>query len=99
MPGEGGARVSRNHSGQALNKKHGSYEDRRRFADHSNPVNKLSAEERQTILNTVNEERFASMPPCQIVPILADEGVYLASESTIYRILHEEKMQNHRGRA
>lgn len=47
----------------------------------------------------MNEERFASMPPCQIVPILADEGVYLASESTIYRILHEEKMQNHRGRA
>lgn len=39
------------------------------------------------------------MPPCQIVPALADEGIYIASESTFYRILHEEKMQNHRGRS
>ena len=39
------------------------------------------------------------MPPCQIVPALADEGTYIASESTFYRILHQEKMQNHRGRA
>jgi putative transposase len=39
------------------------------------------------------------MPPCQIVPTLADEGTYIASESTFYRILHEEKMQNHRGRS
>ena len=39
------------------------------------------------------------MPPCQIVPALADEGTYIASESTFYRILHEEKMQNHRGRS
>jgi hypothetical protein len=31
-------------------------------------------------LDTVNEERFASMPPCQIVPALADEGKYIASE-------------------
>ena len=39
------------------------------------------------------------MPPCEIVPALADEGKYLASESTFYRILREEKMQNHRGRS
>ena len=39
------------------------------------------------------------MPPCEIVPALADEGEYIASESTFYRILHEEKMQNHRGRS
>lgn len=38
------------------------------------------------------------MPPCEIVPALADEGTYIASESTFYRILREEKMQNHRGR-
>lgn len=38
------------------------------------------------------------MPPCEIVPTLADEGTYIASESTFYRILREEKMQNHRGR-
>ena len=39
------------------------------------------------------------MPPCEIVPALADEGEYIASESTFYRILREEKMQNHRGRS
>ncbi len=39
------------------------------------------------------------MPPCQIVPTLADRGEYIASESTFYRVLHEEKMQNHRGRS
>ena len=83
---------------KAQEKKPGICEDRRAFADHSNPANKLSAEERQRILTTVNEERFASMPPCEIVPTLADEGVYIASESTFYRVLREEKMQNHRGR-
>lgn len=82
-----------------LAKSYSSYEDRRAYADHSDPANKLSPEERQQVLDTVNEERFASMPPCQIVPALADEGVYIASESTFYRILHEEKMQNHRGRS
>lgn len=43
--------------------------------------------------------RFASLPPAQIVPRLADEGVYLASESTFYRVLHEADQQHHRGRA
>ena len=81
-----------------LNKAHGTFEDRRAYADHSSPGNKLSAEERQKILDTVKEERFANMPPCEIVPALADEGVYIASESTFYRVLREEKMQNHRGK-
>ena len=82
-----------------LNKEHNSYEDRRAFADHSDPSNKLTPEERQNVIDTVNENRFASMPPCEIVPALADEGIYIASESTFYRILREEKMQNHRGRS
>ena len=84
---------------QNIAKCHDSLEDRRTYADHSNPVNKLSPEERQQVLDIVNSERFADMPPCQIVPILADEGEYIASESTFYRILHEEEMQNHRGRS
>jgi transposase InsO family protein len=36
------------------------------------------------------------MSPNQIVPKLADNGIYLASESTFYRILKEQKMVNHR---
>lgn len=39
------------------------------------------------------------MAPCEIVPTLADEGIYIASESTFYRVLREEKMLNHRGRS
>ncbi len=42
--------------------------------------------------------RFADMPPTQIVTTLADEGVYGASESTMYRVLHENDTQHHRRR-
>jgi len=38
------------------------------------------------------------MPPCQIVPALADEGTYIASESSFYRTLKEANELNHRGR-
>jgi putative transposase len=40
---------------------------------------------------------FSSLPPSQIVPILADRGEYICSESTFYRILRREGMQHHRG--
>jgi putative transposase len=63
------------------------------------PPNKLSEAERAGILNTANEAKFAKLPPSQIVPKLADEGIYLASESTFYRTLREEKQLSHRGRA
>lgn len=42
---------------------------------------------------------FRDLAPSQIVPILADAGVYLASESSFYRILREAKLLSHRGRA
>jgi transposase InsO family protein len=63
------------------------------------PVNKLTAAERAEVLAIANSARFASLPPTQIVPILADEGRYLASESSFYRLLREENCQHHRGRA
>ena len=63
------------------------------------PANKLSESERATVLAIVNTSRFASLPPTQIVPRLADEGRYLASESTVYRILREADQLQHRGRA
>ena len=46
-----------------------------------------------------HESRFADLPPSQIVPRLADEGTYLASESSFYRVLRAEDEQHHRGRA
>ena len=63
------------------------------------PKNKLSKEERKNVLNTVNSDEFKSLPPSQIVPTLADSGVYIASEATYYRVLREEKQQNARGRS
>lgn len=63
------------------------------------PPSKLSDEERKEILVVTNSVEFASLPPSQIVPTLVDRGVYLASESTIYRILKDEAQQHHRGRA
>lgn len=80
-------------------RKRGTVEDRRPYAVHSEPVNKLGAEERQEILDTVNPEQYASMPPCEIVPSLADEGKYIASESTFYRVLCDENMQHNRDRS
>lgn len=70
-------------------------QDGRIEATHS-PQNKLTALERQRILKVVNEPEFSHLPPSQIVPILADRGVYIGSESTIYRILKEEKQLQHR---
>lgn len=82
-----------------LKKETGSYDDLRPKAERKPPANKLTSEEIRTIIDTVTKPEYASMPPCELVPALADEGIYIGSESTIYRILHEEKMQNHRGRS
>ena len=60
------------------------------------PSNKLSNHERQQILDTANSAPFRDLSPKQIVPKLADQGVYLASESTFYRVLKEHKMLTHR---
>jgi putative transposase len=63
------------------------------------PRNKLSEVERHQILEVANCAEFASLPPSQIVPSLADRGVYVASESSFYRVLRSASQQHHRGRA
>lgn len=73
--------------------------DARPQAARAVPANKLSAQERAEVLKVANEPRFADLPPTQIVPRLADEGRYVASESSFYRILREHKQLAHRGRA
>jgi putative transposase len=74
-------------------------EDRRPLAERPAPANQLSAEERQQVLDTCNQPPYASLPPSQIVPKLADQGIYLASESSFYRILRAENQLHRRGRA
>ena len=63
------------------------------------PANKLSDAERAHILALVNSAEFASQPPSQIVPTLVDRGDYVASESTMYRVMKAAAQQHHRGRA
>lgn len=73
--------------------------DRRPNAVHPTPAHALSQAERAGILRMANEPRFAEVPPARIVPMLADEGVYLASETSFYRVLRSEGQTRHRGRA
>ena len=73
--------------------------DGRPLVQRPQPRNKLSDEERAAVLSICNSAEFASLPPSQIVPKLADQGHYLASESSFYRILRAQGQQHHRGRA
>jgi putative transposase len=71
--------------------------DARPEATRPPPSNKLSTEERAAVLEACHRPEFASLPPSQIVPALADSGVFLASESTFYRVLRAANEQHHRG--
>ena len=72
--------------------------DRRSTCIRPEPKNKLSKEERQQIIETCNDDKYASLPPSQIVPKLADEGIYIACESSFYRVMKEHNQLVHRGR-
>ena len=73
--------------------------DKRPQAPRPQPANKLSDAERALILKTCHQPEHESLPPSQIVPRLADQGLYIGSESSFYRVLHEADQQHHRGRA
>jgi putative transposase len=70
-------------------------EDRRR-GPHSSPRQKLSDAERAAVIQTATSPEFRNASPKQIVPRLADQGVYLASEATFYRVLHAHNLMAHR---
>ncbi len=74
-------------------------EDQRPYADRPEPYNKLTKEEYKFVVKVTSLPQYADLPPSQIVPALADKGIYIASESTMYRILKNENMQHHRGRS
>ena len=62
-------------------------------------VQALSQEEKANILHVVNTPRFRDMPPSKIIPLLADDGIFLASESTVYRLLKTEEQLAHRDKS
>ena len=69
----------------------------RRPARVQTPKNRLSELERQRALAIANSPEFGHLPPSQIVPRLVDQGEYVASESTFYRVLKAENQLKHRG--
>lgn len=73
--------------------------DRRPEAPRPRPAHALTPEERERLLQVANEPRFAHLPPARIVPILADEGVYVGSEASMSRLLREVGQNARRGRA
>jgi putative transposase len=73
--------------------------DRRPDAIRPQPSHALTVEERARIVAVANQPRFAETPPARIVPMLADEGIYIASESSFHRVLRAHGQMNRRGRA
>ena len=73
--------------------------DGRPTAVRRQPSHALTKAERMEILTICHRPEHASLSPMQIVPALADAGVYIASESSFYRVLHAANEQHHRGRS
>ena len=71
----------------------------RRKGSHRQVSHRLTEEERQRILLTCNQPEFSALPPGQIVPVLADRGLYIGSERSFYRVLHANGQAHRRGRA
>lgn len=60
---------------------------------HPRPAQRwLTSEERTVVLQTLNSERFGDSSPAQVYATLLDEGVYLCSISTMYRILRGARL-------
>ena len=63
-----------------------------RCGPRGSPANALSEAERAMVVAVATCPTFRDLPPCQIVPILADCGVYVGSEASYYRILRHAKL-------
>jgi len=68
----------------------------RRKGSRAVPANKMSKDEREQIIAILESPQYGDSNPNQIVPKLADQGIYLGSESTMYRVLRDLKMNKHR---
>jgi putative transposase len=60
--------------------------DDRRCGPRHRPGNALSAREETQVLALITSAEYSHLSPKQLVPRLADDGRYLASESTMYRL-------------
>src|SRR4029079_8952486 len=68
----------------------------RRCGPHRRPSNALSSAEQAQLVTVLTSSRYAGLSPKQLVPQLADEGLYLASESTMYRVQRRHGLRKRR---
>jgi len=71
-------------------------DDDRRCGPRRRPSNALRPSEEAQVLAVMTSSRYARVSPKQLVPQLADEGLYLASESTMYRLQRRHGLRNRR---
>ncbi len=71
----------------------------RRYGPKRAPANKLSDAEKRQIVAVANSPEYRDLSPKQIVPKLADQGIYIGSEASFYRTLREQQLINHRERS
>jgi putative transposase len=70
-------------------------EDQRR-GPRTVPHNKLSEHEACRLVRELTSPEHRDLSPRQVIPALAERGVYIASEATAYRVLRHHNMQHHR---
>lgn len=67
-----------------------------RSRQHSSQKRALSPKERGAVLAMLNSEEFIDQPPHQVYHTLLERGEYLCSQSTMHRILRENKQNGER---
>jgi transposase InsO family protein len=70
--------------------------DDQRHGPRTVPGNKLSEHEERRLLRVLTSRKYRDLSPRQVIPALAEQGTYIASEATAYRLLHKHGMQKHR---
>jgi hypothetical protein len=55
------------------------------------PKRALSPEQRKAVLDVLHEPRFVDLAPAEVWSTLLDEGRFLCSERTMYRVLEENQ--------
>jgi putative transposase len=90
-----GAGINRRRACAALGCARAGHYRRRRPPLHGPPAPRprshraISSSEATEIIETLNSERFCDQAPAQVWATLLDEGTYLASISTMYRLLRQ----------
>ena len=70
-------------------------EDKRK-GSHKKVVRKITSEKKIELLEIANSAKYCDMSPYEVVPMLLDQGRYICSVRTIYRLLGKEDLIHQR---